>query len=119
MPDDPIKRRILAAREEQVTVAGRTFTVRRLGDVSHSQLRLRYKADGYQYAIELVRASVIDWDMDEQTLFPGGSDARVPFSTDVFMAWVDDHGDTFAALFRAAEDAVIRYQEQVKEARKN
>lgn len=116
---DPIQRRILALREEQVPAAGRTFTIRRLADVSFSALKLKHRDDPVRFAIELVRESVVGWDMDEQTLFAGGSDAAVPFSTDVLMTWLDDQEEVFGVLFTAALDAVNRHKARLEASRKN
>lgn len=119
MAEHPYERRLLAAREEQIVAGGRMFTIRRVADVPFATLRARHKADPIQFAIELVRASVVGWDMDEQTLYAGGSDAPVEFSTDLFMSWVEDQEETFGVLFNAALDAVNRHKARLEEARKN
>lgn len=116
---DAIKRRILAAREQQVTAGGRTFTIRRLAALPIARLRERHRGDGSGFIVELVRESVVGWDMDEAGLYAGGGDSRVEFDTDLFMAWVEDEPETFNELTAAVLEQLARHREQREAAEKN
>lgn len=104
MTGDVHTRRILALREERVEVAGRTFTLRRLGDLAVARLREKCARDGSAFVVELVRQTVIGWEMDEAGLYAGGGDSPVEFSTDLFMTWVEDQPETFSGLADKALD---------------
>jgi hypothetical protein len=116
---DVIDRKILAAREETITAAGHTFTVRRLAGLPLKVLQSRTRGDTTQFLIDLVRESVVDWDMDEASLFPGGGDARVPFKTSTFMLWVEDNDDAWTAIVEAVLDMMARHNSRREAAEKN
>jgi hypothetical protein len=96
------ERRLLALREERAEVGGRAFTLRRLGDLAVAQLRERCRRDGADFVVELVRQTVVGWEMDEAGLYPGGGDSAVEFSTELFMTWVEDQPETFSGLAERA-----------------
>lgn len=94
----PHERRILALREEPFETAGRKFTLRRLGDLAVARLREKHAGDSSAFVVELVRQTVVGWDMDEAGLYPGGGDSPVEFDSDLFMTWVEDQPEVFRAL---------------------
>lgn len=101
---DALQRRILALREQQVTAGGRSFTVRRMGDLPLARLRERTRGDGSAFMVELIRESVVGWQMDEAGLLAGGGDSPVEFSTELFMTWIEDQPETFSELASAVLD---------------
>lgn len=119
MASDPIKRRILAAREGQVVVAGRKFTLRRMADLPLARLREKHGDDGSGFIADLVRGTVVDWEMDEQTLYAGGSDAPVPFDTDLFMTWIEDRPEEWSELASAVLDQITSHRATRRDAEKN
>lgn len=98
------EKRLLALREERVEVEGRAFTLRRLGDLSVARLREKCARDGSAFVVELLRQTVVGWEMDEAGLYPGGGDSPVEFSTDLFMTWVEDQPEAFSGLADKALD---------------
>jgi hypothetical protein len=116
---DAIKRRILAAREHEVTAGGRSFTIRRMADLPLLRLRQKHGDDRTGFVIELTLASVVGWTMHEAALFPGGSDMPVPFDADLFATWVEDQPETFNALRDAVVEMQTRHREQREASEKN
>lgn len=112
------KRRILAAREQDVTAGGRRFTVRRLGGLPLARIRSRNESQT-DFVIDLVRESVVGWDMDEAALFAGGGDSPVPFDTDLFMTWVEDQPQTWSELVTAVLEILERHRQQQEASAKN
>lgn len=114
-----IKRRVLASREQQVTAGGRVFTIRRMADLPLARLREKHRGDAGAFLVDLVRESVVDWQMDEQSLFAGGGDSPVAFDAEVFAVWVDDQPETFNDLVTAVLDQLNRHREQLADSAKN
>ena len=119
MTPDAYKRRLLALREEQVVAGGRTFTVRRLGELAIARLREKHRGDSSAFVVDLVRQSVVGWDMDEASLFVGGGDSAVPFDTDLFVTCVEDQADVYAGLANGILEMISRHREQREASAKN
>lgn len=116
---DAIKRRILAAREQDVQAGGRVFTIRRMGDLPLARLREKHRGDTSAFVVDLVRESVVGWQMDEAGLFPGGGDSAVPFDADLFITWVEDQPEIFGELTTAVLEQLQRHRETREESGKN
>lgn len=116
---DALKRRILALREQQVTAGGRAFTVRRMGDLPLARLRERHRSDTSAFLVDLVRESVVGWDMDEAGLFAGGGDSAVTFDSDLFMTWIEDQPTVFDELATAVVEILNRHREHRAASAKN
>lgn len=116
---DAIKRRILAARETEVTAGGRSFTLRRMADLPLLRLREKHGNDRAGFVIELTISSVVGWTIDEASLFPGGGDQPVPFDAAVFATWVEDQPETFNALRDAVVELHARHRELREASAKN
>lgn len=73
------------AREQQVTIDGHKFTLRRPTDL---QLTEASKDGGLR--LRNIAPFVVGWDLTEQDLVPGGTGEPVPFDEAVFMEWLED-----------------------------
>jgi len=84
------------AREQQIEVNGRTFTIRRPTDMEAARLT----HDGGD-----LFGFVIGWDLREVDLIPGGDPVPAAFSTELFREWVSDQPDLWKGLTEAIQKA--------------
>lgn len=104
--------KILRAREQRVEVGGRAYTIRRPTDADALALR-------DSTALEVVSRHVVGWSVREADLVPGGSDAEVPFSAEVWAAWLPDQPDLWEPLATAIFDAYAAHVKAREDAAKN
>lgn len=97
--------RMQKARERDVTVDGRRYTIRRPTDADAIAMTSRAPLD-------FARAFVVAWDVREMDLVPGGTDAPAPFSPELWRAYVDDRPQLWEPLAVAVLD---EYRRHVKE----
>ena len=83
--------KLMRARERNVVVGSRTYTIRRPTDAEALQMQ-------GQDAIDFVRRFVVGWDLAECDLTPGGGPEKVPFDAELWKAWVDDHPELWIPL---------------------
>lgn len=89
--------RMRKARERDVDVAGRRFTIRRPSDAEAIAMDSRRPLD-------FARAFVVGWDLRELDVVPGGTDAPAPFSPEVWREYVDDHPELWDQIALAILD---------------
>jgi len=61
-----------------------------------------------QYACEHF---VVDWQLTELDIIPGGTGAVLPFDKDVFLLWIQDHPSIVTELGFMVFDAWLKYLE--------
>lgn len=100
------------ARERGVTVGDRTYTIRRPTDAD---------ALGMQGLgpLDFVRKFVVGWDLAEVDVVPGGGPEKVPFSGELWAAWVGDHPEVWEPLATAIVDDYKAHVEARESAGKN
>ncbi len=119
MADDLI-RRIHAAREEWIDVGRFKFCVRRMADLPLARTRAATRGDNAAFVEAVVRGSIVDWQgVDEATLAPGGNDQPVPFSSELFMTWVEDQPDVWSGIVDAVLGVMARHRERIGAVGKN
>jgi hypothetical protein len=102
----------IKARETQVELCGHTYTIRR----PTAKQRIDY-ADGTR--LDLARACVVDWDMQEIDLIPGGAPVPAPFERGLWNDWLDDTPELWMPLIEAVEAAIARHDAALEDAAKN
>lgn len=86
------------ARESQVKAGLYTFTIRRPTDYEAAILENTPPLD-------VLKRFVIDWDVKELDIIPGGSPEPAAFDAETFGAWVEDHLDLWPELVGAISNA--------------
>lgn len=100
------------ARESKIEAGGHTFTVRRPSDAEATLL-------GGSSPLDLVHRHVVDWDLCEMHLIPGGNPEPAPFSAEVWATWVDDQPALWGPLSDAIISAYRRHVESREAVEKN
>jgi hypothetical protein len=107
--------KIKKARQTDVPIDGKTFTIRRptpleamewLGDIDADKAKSFFEqrfslknAEWRALAWESLRCFVDDWPgMQEIDIIPGGVGAPLAFDREVFLEWVKDHPDIITQL---------------------
>lgn len=104
--------RIRRARESQVEAGGFVFTIRRPTDAEAVSL-------GGLDAVGIMRRFVVNWNLKEIDLVPGGSPVDAAFDAEAFGEWVSDQPQTIATLSTAIVEAYQAHVEKRSEAEKN
>lgn len=97
-------------REQQVTVGSYNFTIRRPTDLEVAGLRSVQLREG-----DVMERFVIDWDLIEADIDPNGSEAFVPFSTELFMEWIADQEPIWGPLTKAILEAYEAHRKAQEE----
>lgn len=100
------------ARERKVEVAGNSFTIRRPTDAEVVAM------DGRR-ALDYVQAFVVDWDLAELAVVPGGGPEKVPFDRDLWAEWVSDRPQIWEPLANALLEDYKAHVEARETAGKN
>lgn len=89
------------ARERKVIVNGHAYTVRRpkAAEMLEDQRR-----------IDLAKRFVVDWDLKQSDLIPGGNPEPEPFDAALFADWLDDDEDLWQPLSQAILDFWTEYR---------
>lgn len=91
-----ILEKIRQARQKTVKVGGYTFVVKRPTDF---QMLQQPELQGDFLQSDLLKQFVIGWEnVTEADLIPDGSDTVIEFSSEVFMAWVEDQPQLWGPL---------------------
>lgn len=84
------------SRETLVPAGGYEFTIRRPTDLEvHEYRNLSLKFS------ELLKNFVVNWNLTELDIVPGGTGVAVVFSSELFMEWVADRDDLWDVLVKA------------------
>ncbi len=100
------------AREFNVKVGERTFTVRRPTDAEALEMQ-------GEAALGFVKRFVCGWDLGEIDIVPGGTPEKVPFTRALWEEWIVDQPDLWEPLGMAVVDAYLKHTQQRGEAEKN
>jgi hypothetical protein len=73
------------SRQRNIDCDGYTFTVRRPTDME----MLGFRGKKIQES-DILSRFVVGWNIKESDILPGGTDADVEFTSDLFMEWVAD-----------------------------
>jgi len=100
------------ARDQNVTVDGHTYIVRRPRDGD-----LREMPDSSTF--EFVKRFVVGWDFKELDLIPGGGPEPVEFEPFLWTEWAADHAEVWEELAAPMLDAYTKHKEAVRATEKN
>lgn len=101
------------AREQQVTVGGFTFTVRRPTDIEALALR---GASG----VAALLPFVVGWSgVKEIDVLPGGNPVELPYDAATAAEWLADRPDLLEPLVKAIMDAYRAHVAALEGAAKN
>lgn len=106
--------KIRKAREQLVEADGHQFTIRRPTDAERAEW---FSRDGIS-PLELVRRSVVDWDLTELDLIPGGSPTPADFSHEAFAEYVNDKPELWSPLRDAIMAAINNRLDALADAKK-
>lgn len=96
-------------REIPLEIDGIKITARRPTHLEMAEL------EGSEVSIrDLLRRFVIDWEMTELQLFAGGTPKQVPFSSDLFMAWVEDKPSFWAPTINAIRQSYKAHKDKIE-----
>lgn len=100
------------SRELIVECGGHKFTARRPTD-----------ADAINLAginpVDFIRRFVVNWDLIELDVMPGGGPEPVPFDSELWGEWISDHPELWSPLSTAIMDAYTLHAQQREESAKN
>ncbi len=99
---------IRKARESIVIVGGRDFTIRRPTDNQFLQLKAKSTTD----FLVMICECVVDWDLTEMDLIPGGTNEPVKFDKAIFREWIEDNPMVWPELNDAIFDAYRQHSQQ-------
>lgn len=103
------------ARESQVEADGHKYTIRRPTDAQ----RVEWTSIKGFSPLEMVRRCVVDWDLLEVDILPGGSPTAAPFSAEAFAEYIDDKKELWQPLSKAIAEAIEARLDAIEEAKKN
>lgn len=103
--------KIKKARQRTCDVGGFTFTVRRPTDLEMLYLRGTKIREG-----DLLRDFVVDWNLKEIDLIPGGNPEPTTFETELFMTWIEDQPSMWAPLCMVILEAYSAHEKELVEA---
>lgn len=106
--------KIRKARESNIEIAGRAWTIRRPTDEEAAAISAN--GDGL---LAIVKRFVIGWPLTELDLVPGGTGASVPFDAEAFGEWVADQPELWDKLGTAIIDAYQAHAAKREQAVKN
>ncbi len=74
---------------------------------------------GKDKQMDVFERFVIGWEgFTALDLYPGGDNTKIPFDTELFIDWVEDNPDCWAALTKAITEASENYQKKIKQTKK-
>lgn len=98
------------ARESIVEVDGHQYTIRRPTEAEQAELFGNNKITG----IAMVRLFVVDWDLNEIDLIPGGNPTPVPFNAELWSEYVNDKPELWNPISSAIVDSIVQHREKVE-----
>lgn len=107
--------KIRKAREQRVEVNGHFYTFLRPTDAQRAEW---FSLDGIS-PLELVRRSVIGWDLKEIDLFEGGNPTLAEFSAEAFAEYVNDQPDLWGPLSTEIQAAIQSRLDNIESIKKN
>jgi len=102
--------KIRRARESKIEAGGHSFTIRRPTDLD--------MAEGPS-GIDLIKRHVVDWDLKEMDVFPGGNPEPAAFEAETWAEWIADRPDLWRPLSKAINDAYVAHAKALGDAAKN
>lgn len=101
--------KIKKEREVVLEIDGIKMTARRPTHLEMAEM------EGNEVSIrDLLRRFVIGWEMTEIQLFPGGTPKAVPFSTDLFMTWVEDKPSFWTPTINAITQSYKAHKDRIE-----
>lgn len=104
---DSLTEKLRKARESVVEVDGKRYTIRRPTEAEQATV----SGQGAT-ALDLVRRFVVDWELHEVDLIPGGSPVAVKFSAEAWVEYVDDHPELWEPLSNGIVAAIRAHREK-------
>jgi hypothetical protein len=102
--------KIRAARRTAKTIDGLTFTYRRPTRLEMSELM-----QGDITTRTILKRFVVDWDLTELDIIPGGTPEKVPFDSALFIEWVEDRPEVYNDLVSEITDSYKKFRESLDE----
>src|SRR4051812_48638501 len=103
------------ARETQITVDAKKFTIRRPLDIEVSRLFDSGEDTYYGWAERFV----VDWDLRELDLIPGGGPEVAEFDRALWSEWIGARSDLWKPLGEAIREAYKAHRAKREDAEKN
>lgn len=112
---DSLLKKIQASRQSRVTSGEIVFIVTRPTDLEVTM------AGGFNInAKESFARYVIGWEnVKESDIYSAGDDTEVPFSKALFLEWIEDKSEHWAAIVNAIRDSYQTHLKKKMEAKKN
>jgi hypothetical protein len=104
--------KIRKAREQNITINGHTYTIRRPTDGELANMP-------DSRTLDFVQRFVVGWDFKEVDLIPGGGPETVPFDLLLWAEYVNDHSEIWEALVSPMLESYRKHKEQTEVATKN
>lgn len=98
------------SRESVVEADGHKFTIRRPTEAEQATVFGENKVT----ALELVRLFVVDWDLNEIDLIPGGNPTPAPFDSELWAEYVNDKPELWNPISTAVVDSILKHREKVE-----
>lgn len=105
--------KLVRARESTVTVGGHNFVIRR-----PTPGEIATMPEGSHF-LDFVKRFVVDWDLREVDIVPGGTDVKVPFHREVWETWIVDQQAIYVELAEKIKAAIDAHNAQVEADAKN
>jgi hypothetical protein len=102
--------KIRKARESVIEVEGHKYTIRRPTEADQAEM---YRGAGYS-RLDLVRSCVVDWDLQEIDVVPGGSPIPLTFSAALWAEYVDDKSSLWQPISDAVRNLINTHNEEVE-----
>lgn len=103
--------KIKKARETTVEADGKKFTIRRPTEADQADM---YAKSASQ--LELIKRSVVDWNLQEIDIIAGGNPVDVPFTPELFAEYINDHSTLWQPLREAIRAAITAHNAEVERA---
>jgi len=113
-----LAKKILAAREIEVTVGEWTFVTRRPDAMASASW---VGLSGQELAERILTDCVVNWRgvLERDLVGDDGSDQPVPFDHEDFLIWARDRPEIWSPVVDAVLDSVKQWAERIEAGRKN
>jgi hypothetical protein len=96
--------KIRNARKSSITVGKFNFTITRPTDLQMAYLSGKSND-------EILKMFVVDWNLQEIDIVPGGSAIPVPFDSEVFLEWISDYPEAWTPIINGVMESYQRHNE--------
>ena len=107
LPWETVLKKRHEGRERWIEIDGKRLLLRRPtgGAIAKTQ------ASGE----ELIKISLVGWELTELDIMPGGTDQRAPFHIDLAMDWLEDNPEAYAKVVNEIIELINAYNKQLQD----